>query len=189
MLVGEPIYLDDLVKENKDQQGLYDVIAMRVSERLQELKSELDQLVLDGKQSVTAQVFERRGGSWERVDWDNNGALKDFAGLSRTNAESEDRGHTQIQGMAEPPRMGNLEHDSRIGGLYPAFDNTSISVEAREALDIIAQQGGMMGRLQAFMNPAMSVGFAARGLFQTGHARQRLQSFGSSHAVTGFEQF
>lgn len=39
--------------------------------------------------------------------------------------------------MVEFLCMGNLEYDSRIGGLYFVFDNISILVEVWEVLDII----------------------------------------------------
>ena len=89
VLIGDPIELDDLVKENSEKltspAEFYDAIARRVRQRMQLLKEELDQLVRVRELQLAAEE-EKRHYSVERaqdllqyIDWEAQGHLPESA--------------------------------------------------------------------------------------------------------------
>lgn len=85
VLIGDPIDLDDLVKESSMKFGskgeLYDAIAFRVGQRLKVMKEELDQLVtvreiqLGGEEAEKLHSLERAQELLQYVDWESQGVL------------------------------------------------------------------------------------------------------------------
>lgn len=85
VLVGDPIELDDLVKENAEEglskAALYDAIAARVGQRMRVMKEELDQLVVARELQLAAEeaqklhTVERAQGLLQYVDWEAQGLV------------------------------------------------------------------------------------------------------------------
>lgn len=85
VLVGDPIELDDLVKENAvnsaSKSELYDAIAVRVGQRMQMMKEELDQLVavrelqLAAEEAQRLPSIEKAQKLLQYVDWEAQGQL------------------------------------------------------------------------------------------------------------------
>jgi hypothetical protein len=84
-LIGDPIELDDLVKENTEEfaskSELNDAIAVRVGQRMQVMKEELDQLVAAREIQLAAEEAQRLHSVQEAqnllqyVDWEAQGHL------------------------------------------------------------------------------------------------------------------
>lgn len=84
-MVGDPIELDDLVKENAEnfasKAELYDAIAVRVGQRMQMMKEELDQLVAVRELQLAAEdaqrlhSIEKAQKLLQYVDWEAQGHL------------------------------------------------------------------------------------------------------------------
>lgn len=85
VLVGDPIELDDLVKENAEEglsrAALYDAIAARVGQHMRVMKEELDQLVaarelqLAVEESQKLHTVERAQGLLQYLDWEAQGLV------------------------------------------------------------------------------------------------------------------
>ena len=93
VLIGDPIELDDLVKENTGKFTLtaefYDAIAERVRQRMQLLKEELDQLVTVREIQLAAEEA-RRHYSVERaqdllqyIDWEAQGHFPENSSIPK----------------------------------------------------------------------------------------------------------
>ena len=83
-MIGDPIELDDLVKENTEfssKSELYDAIAVRVGQRMQVMKEELDQLVaareiqLAAEEAQRLHSVEKAQNLLQYVDWEAQGHL------------------------------------------------------------------------------------------------------------------
>ena len=85
VLVGDPIELDDLVKQNTaegvSKAALYDAIALRVGQRMSSMKEELDQLVAarnlqEARECAQIQhTVERAQGLLQYLDWEAQGLV------------------------------------------------------------------------------------------------------------------
>ncbi|RWW75955.1 hypothetical protein BHE74_00016024 [Ensete ventricosum] len=157
VLIGDPIFLDDLLVDKDDPQHvstgiLYDAVSSRIGHRLQELKVQVDRLALE--QPFEARdyysVHDREYGCriWQQVDWEafgiENYMLEERSQISNGVADDQpmrihDRSHT-----TNSPRV------IRMG----FFD-----------------EGGIISRIRGYMNPSELMGFAARGLFINGRIR------------------
>lgn len=85
VLVGDPIEVEDLLKENGGKYAskaeLYDAIAVRVKQRMQKMKEELDQLVavrelqLENEAAQRLPSLEKAQKLLQFVDWEAQGQL------------------------------------------------------------------------------------------------------------------
>lgn len=157
VLIGDPIFLDDLLIDKDDPQHvstgiLYDAVTSRIGRQLQELKVQVDRLALEQRLEVRDyySVHDREHGCgiWQQVDWEafgiENYMLEERSQISSGVADDQpmrihDRSHT-----TNSPRV------IRMG----FFD-----------------EGGIISRIRGYMNPSELMGFAARGLFINGRIR------------------
>ncbi|CAL9207077.1 unnamed protein product [Musa hybrid cultivar] len=158
VLIGDPIFLDDLLIDKDDPQHvstgiLYDAVTSRIGRQLQELKVQVDRLAQEQRLEVRDyySVHDREHGCgiWQQVDWEafgiENYMLEERSQISSGVADDQpmrihDRSHT-----TNSPRV------IRMG----FFD-----------------EGGIISRIRGYMNPSELMGFAARGLFINGRIRE-----------------
>lgn len=147
MLIGDPLFLDDLVMYKDDPQHvstgmLYDAVSTRIGHQLQELKAQVDRLAAEQELKIR-DVDNREGatGIWQQVDWEAFG----------------------MQNMLEEP-AGSATHDHPIQVLEQSpKSNSSRSIRIRPV-----NEHGIVSRVGGFMDPSVLMGFAARGLFING---------------------
>lgn len=166
ILVGDPIYVDDLVKKHLEEglskAVLYDAIALRVEGTMWRMKKELDDLVAQSNQSARERVCvkldmtDKVQGIWQYADWEAQGFLPDDVGTRaksvfasndtsddgkltpETSTHAQDLGAGRLDGHANPGSGGQL----LLTDIYSETWN----------------------RIQSRIDPSMFMGFAARGL-------------------------
>lgn len=93
VLIGDPIELDDLVKGNTvefaSKGELYDAIAVRVGQRMQLMKEELDQLVaarelqLAAEEAQRLHSVEKAQNLLQYIDWEAQGHLPESDSIAK----------------------------------------------------------------------------------------------------------
>lgn len=122
VLIGDPIELDDLVKGNTEEFAskaeLYDAIAVRVGQRMQVMKEELDQLVAARELQSAAEEAERlhsiekTQNLLQYVDWEAQGHLPESDSIVKEHyldlslIRNSDA-YAQISGAQEQLSRGN----------------------------------------------------------------------------------
>lgn len=148
MLIGDPLFLDDLVMYKDDPQHvstgiLYDAVSTRIGHQLQELKSQVELLAAEQQLEIRdVDNRERATGIWQQVDWEAFGM---------ENMLEEPAGTTNVATHDHPIQV--LEQKS----------NSTRSIRIR-----LVDEGGIVSRIRGFMNPSELMGFAARGLLING---------------------
>ncbi|XP_074567388.1 uncharacterized protein LOC141824055 [Curcuma longa] len=148
VLIGDPLFLDDLVMYKDDPQHvstgiLYDAVSTRIGHQLQELKSQVELLAAEQQLEIRdVDNRERATGIWQQVDWEAFGM---------ENMLEEPAGTTNVATHDHPIQV--LEQKS----------NSTRSIRIR-----LVDEGGIVSRIRGFMNPSELMGFAARGLLING---------------------
>lgn len=165
VLVGHPIHFDDLLREEINSEvprgKIHDAISLRIGQRLQELKARVDKIALE--QSLAAAhshpvpEAERVAGILHQVDWESFG-MESYMASVITADHRRERHSVQQSGLPQPVEPSNSASDAK-------FFTTGFSYE-----------GGIMSRIQSYVNPTELMGFAARGLFlNSGGTENRTQ--------------
>ncbi|KAG9444535.1 hypothetical protein H6P81_015875 [Aristolochia fimbriata] len=148
VVIGDPIYLDDLASADESlyssRDKLYDAVSTRISHHLHELKVQVDNLVLE--ESLQAEVHPLRNREWanvilHQVDWDGFGT----GGYTF----QEDISPSSNPQIVTRPGQHDLSWK-------PARYNWTVKMSSYE--------GGIMSRIRGYMNPYEIRGFAAAGL-------------------------
>ncbi|KAG6535649.1 hypothetical protein ZIOFF_000672 [Zingiber officinale] len=148
VLIGDPLFLDDLVVYKDDSQHvstgiLYDAVSTRIEQQLQELKAQVDRLAAE--QELEIRDVDNRDCAtriWQQVDWEAFGMqniLEEPAGTTSRATHNH-----PIQVLEQSPKS-----------------NFSRSIK-------LVDEGGIVSRIRGFMDPSELMGFAARGLFING---------------------
>lgn len=161
VLIGQPIYFDDLLMEenyNETRENLYDAVSSRIGNQLQELKVQVERLALE--QSLQSQNYpwrctERAARILQQIDWESLGMESyinpeddSFTSLENSRAEPRtNRGH--------PKEPNSPDRCFRVGFSY---------------------EGGIVSRIRGYMDPTELMGFAARGLFMNSRLKENLTS-------------
>lgn len=185
VLIGDPIRVDDLFMESREQglskMEIYDAISQRVGERLQELKNELDKLVyrnsLENSNPHHIATMDKVNcafhfDEWEAHDFPSYTKLKeneDVVHMYPVGSESES--HTLPHKILE---TNNTHH--QVDRLQKIQDFLH---EGDTLAENVGFQGGIVSRVKEFMNPSELMGFAARGLVV--NAKSRLEQSLASH--------
>lgn len=103
VIVGDPIQFDDLLSsqgsENISRGKLYDSAASRIGHRLQELKNQLDKLVLEQANQLCNQTTEssnRALGLIYQVDWEAFGLGSLLEEEYSSKQSSQTQHHSQL---------------------------------------------------------------------------------------------
>ncbi|XP_052192947.1 uncharacterized protein LOC127801671 [Diospyros lotus] len=149
VLIGDPIYFDDLLVEECDIEArgvLYDAVSSRIGNRLQELKAQAERIALD--QLVESENYawrhtQRAAGILQHIDWESLGM-----------------GSYVVHGDDSPRLM-----DPRTSHIQPEpEDDENTNSSDRCFRTGFSYEGGIRGG-GGYMDPTELMGFAARGLF------------------------
>ncbi|CAM6120598.1 unnamed protein product [Calypogeia fissa] len=167
ILVGDPIYVEDLVKKHVEEglskAVLYDAITLRIESTIWKMQKELDELVEQSNRLASEKACKRVEmthkvqGIWQYADWEAQGYFLDDASTGAesviaSNAMSGDGKLTPSGSStcaAEELGAGRLD-----GQPYPGDGELRLT-------DIYS---GTLNRIQSRIDPSMFMGFAARGL-------------------------
>ncbi|CAK9157747.1 unnamed protein product [Ilex paraguariensis] len=133
--------------QNVSRGKLYDAVSARIGDQLQKLKAQVDRLATE--QSLQSQSYpkcraERAAGIFQRVDWETLG-MNCFVGAEENSLPSRQDLPAELQMNLTNPQENDIPNQySRMGFSY---------------------KGGIMSRIQGYMDPTELMGFAARGLF------------------------
>lgn len=152
VLIGDPVFLDDLLVDKDDPQHvstgiLYDAVSLRIGHQLQELKVQVDRLALEqlSKTTDSTDSGEHGSGIWQQIDWE-------AFGIGHYMSEEHSPNFNQIMDV-QP--IGRLDQSPTLNS-------------ARISRIRLFDEGGIISRIHGFMNPSELMGFAARGLFMNG---------------------
>ncbi|KAK9292280.1 hypothetical protein L1049_020244 [Liquidambar formosana] len=173
VLVGDPIQFDDILNvegiQHLSRGKLYDAVSSRIGHRLQELKVQVDKLVLEQAiqlRNHPLQTTERAAGILQQVDWES------FGMGSYIFSEDESSGKQEIQAQSNVGLPHSQEPTSdgcfRVGFSY---------------------EGGIASRIRGYMDPTELMGFAARGLFINRRANENPASVGQVGPLRAWKQF
>ncbi|XP_068663655.1 uncharacterized protein [Aristolochia californica] len=149
VVIGDPIYLDDLASADESQylsrDKLYDAVSTRIGYQLHELKIQVDKLALE--ESLQVEVYhlqdrERANVILHQVDWDGFGT----GGYI----------YQEDVSLSSNPLILTQPGKHHDFSWKPACYNWSVRMSSYE--------GGIMSRIRGYMNPYESRGFAAAGL-------------------------
>uniref|UniRef100_A0A7N0UZF1 Tafazzin family protein n=1 Tax=Kalanchoe fedtschenkoi TaxID=63787 RepID=A0A7N0UZF1_KALFE len=153
VLVGQPIHFDDLLQEENIRDvprgKLYDAISLRIGQRLQELKAQVERIALE-QNFAASRVYslpeaDRMVAILHQVDWESFG-MESFM-VSGNTSDQRREWHLQQSDLPQPAEPINRAADDRLFRTGFSHD------------------GGIMSRIRRYVNPTELMGFAARGLF------------------------
>jgi len=155
VVVGDPINFEDLLfNDDSNQQFsrdvLYDSVSSRITERLHELKDQVDSLVMEQSlkpQNSYLSNAERASGIWQKVNWEAFGlegqSANDLSAPRPTDITSE----------------ANLVHSQ-------SYQQKLTITPPQESFKMgFPYEKGVVSKLRGYMNPSEFMGFAAKGLF------------------------
>lgn len=165
VLLGDPIHFDDILDaegvENISRGKMYDAVASRIGQRLQQLKVQVEKLALEQSvefQQAAAGITERAADMLQQVDWGSFGAG------SHMSTEERDL-------PCEPRPSQELLSSDRYFRIGFSYDSIIIS------------------RMRGYMDSTELLGFAARGLFMNFRAREHTASIRDVGPVRAWKQF
>ncbi|XP_011036866.1 PREDICTED: tafazzin [Populus euphratica] len=165
VLLGDPIHFDDILgaegDENISRGKMYDAVASRIGQRLQQLKVQVEKLALEQSvefQQAAAGITERAADMLQQVDWGSFGAG------SHVSTEERDL-------PCEPRPSQELLSSDRYFRIGFSYDSIIIS------------------RMRGYMDSTELLGFAARGLFMNFRAREHTASIRDVGPVRAWKQF
>ncbi|KAL7003099.1 hypothetical protein U1Q18_004256 [Sarracenia purpurea var. burkii] len=153
VLIGDPIYLNDLLIEgnhNEARGNLYDAVSSRIGDRLQELKLQVERLAIEqqylhSQTSSPLSNTQRAAGILQQIDWESLGmgsyvTPQDDPVTAKPNTD-----------LTRPKEPESHDRYFRMGFSY---------------------EGGFVSRIRCCMDPTELMGFAARGLFISIRAKE-----------------
>lgn len=165
VLLGDPIHFDDILDaegvENISRGKMYDAVASRIGQRLQQLKVQVEKLASEQSvefQQAAAGITERAADMLQQVDWGSFGAG------SHVSTEERDL-------PCEPRPSQELLSSDRYFRIGFSYDSIIIS------------------RMRGYMDSTELLGFAARGLFMNFRAREHTASIRDVGPVRAWKQF
>ncbi|KAJ6928713.1 hypothetical protein NC652_012751 [Populus alba x Populus x berolinensis] len=165
VLLGDPIHFDDILDaegvENISRGKMYDAVASRIGQRLQQLKVQVEKLALEQSvefQQAAAGITDRAADMLQQVDWGSFGAG------SHVSTEESDL-------PCEPRPSQELLSSDRYFRIGFSYDSIIIS------------------RMRGYMDSTELLGFAARGLFMNFRAREHTASIRDVGPVRAWKQF
>jgi hypothetical protein len=186
VLVGDPIELDDLVKENTlnfaSKAELYDAIAVRVGQRMQMMKEELDQLIAVRELQLAAEearrhpAIEKAQKLLQYIDWEAQGQLPECDSIVKEHFLDlslirESDAYAQVFGAREQLSREELSNKRE----EPSVPEQKISefemeefFELEDEWDPLSRPS-ILSRVRGFVDTPtfLGLGFAARGLLSS----------------------
>lgn len=185
VLIGDPIELDDLVKENTEffsKSELYDAIAVRVGQRMQVMKEELDQLVaareiqLAAEEAQRLHSVEKAQNLLQYVDWEAQGHLPESDSIVKEHyldlsLMRNSDAYAQISGAQEQlPReeQTNTRQELTVPEQKISEAETEEFFKLEDDWDPLLKPS-ILSRVRGFVDTPtfLGLGFAARGLLST----------------------
>lgn len=187
VLVGDPIEVEDLLKENGgnyvSKAELYDAIAVRVKQRMQKMKEELDQLVavrelqLENEAAQRLPSLEKAQKLLQFIDWEAQGQLPEsdsfgtdhFLDLSVIRNSDA---YAQLFGAQEQLALKDEQTNKREEPTVPEHKISEFEreefFELEDEWDPISKPS-ILSRVQEFVDTPtfLGFGFAARGLLNS----------------------
>ena len=177
VLIGDPIELDDIVKESNVQFAskaeLYDAIALRVGQRMQAMKVELDQLVaarelqLAAAESQRLHAIDKAQSLLQYVDWEAQGHLPESDSIVKEhyldlNLIRNSDAYAQISGAQEHRQEVTVPEQRISEAEMEEF------FELEDDWDPLSKPS-ILSRVRGFVDTPtfLGLGFAARGLLST----------------------
>lgn len=140
VIIGDPISFEDLLIKGNNQYAsrgaLYDAISSRISQRLHELKVQVDKLALEQSlqlQLNTPRNSERAAGILQQLDWEAFGMQSYIVGEDNPNCMT----------MTAQNQHGDILDQTQGQG--------ASSSERKRNMDFF-WEGGMMSRIREFMD-------------------------------------
>ncbi|KAK6911590.1 Phospholipid/glycerol acyltransferase [Dillenia turbinata] len=171
VLVGDPIYLDDLVNfgENQDLSSgeQYDAITSRIGNCLKELKVQVDKLVLERElesQNHQLPVADRVAKMMHQVDWES-------FGMENCIFRHDDSSSFTRKSPTQPKSS-----ESHLEDL--SSTDQSFGINCRT-----------LCRIRNYMHPTELMGFAARGLFSNNIERSNTTNLQVVGPLKAWKQF
>ncbi|XP_034912988.1 uncharacterized protein [Populus alba] len=165
VLLGDPIHFDDILDaegvENISRGKMYDAVASRIGQRLQQLKVQVEKLALEQSvefQQAAAGITDRAADMLQQVDRGS------FGSGSHVSTEESDL-------PCEPRPSQELLSSDRYFRIGFSYDSIIIS------------------RMRGYMDSTELLGFAARGLFMNFRAREHTASIRDVGPVRAWKQF
>ncbi|KAJ7977936.1 Tafazzin family protein [Quillaja saponaria] len=151
VIIGDPIHFDDLLNTEEARHvsrgKLYDAVASRIGNRLQELKVQVDKLAIEEalhSHNCSIKNTERAAGILQMVDWESLG-MESYLSL-------EGNSTTQRQEILMPPTPNVTQPAESSSNGY--------------------QRMGFSSRIRDYMDQTELMSFAARGLFVKRRAKE-----------------
>ena len=167
MVVGDPIYFEDLLvskdTEDASRGTLYDTVSSRIGQRLRELKVQAERLALEQQLEVQQHDGRQGYGIWQQVDWEAFGMENVMSSDGDTSKQVLP--NKPNRPLEQPPHPNSGHRTIRMGFRY---------------------EGGIMSRVRCYVNPSEFMGFAARGLFMNDQSFNEVQEAGP---VKAWKQF
>ncbi|KAK9735466.1 hypothetical protein RND81_04G207000 [Saponaria officinalis] len=152
VLIGDPMEFDDLLNgegtEFESRGDLYDAISSRIGQRLQHLKIQVDNLALDQHrptQELSVPSINRATGILQHIDWESFGMDSHAFFSDESTLTAQGRQNEEVVTSHQEPSISD-------------HDNTNLTQ--------VADNGGMMSRIQRSLDSVEFMGFAARGMLQ-----------------------
>lgn len=183
MLIGDPIYFEDLFNgdavKGELTGNIYDAISSRIGRRLRELKVQVDQLAL--RQEIELQKFrkstvDRAAEIMQRIDWEPFG----MGNFSLDDDEAFLAQETLIQPLVLDRNHSQHELSGRHFGVAVSYES-GITSRMRNFMD-------KTELMRNFMDKTELMGFAARGLFMNRGAG-KIEPFPSVGPLKIWKQF
>ena len=172
VLLGDPIQFDDILDaegvENISRGKMYDAVASRIGQRLQQLKIQVEKLALEQSvefQQAAAGITERAADMLQQVECGGSFG----AGI---HVSTKDRVlPCEIQPSQDATYQQELRSSDRYFRIGFSYDSIIIS------------------RMRGYMDSTELLGFAARGLFMNYRAKEHTSGIRDVGPVRAWKQF
>ncbi|CAK8544630.1 unnamed protein product [Lathyrus sativus] len=166
VIVGDPINFDDIINMEKGpdvpRKRLYDAVAARIGDRLQELKAQVDSIAMETEmrlKDLSPHSMERATGILQQVDWELFG-MDNF--ISSADEDS----------MQTPETVVLL--------------NSSVSQQHQQSP---CKKVSFSYRMRGYMDQMELMSFAARGLFMNNNETKDSAGFRETRPLNAWKQF
>ncbi|KAL2652088.1 hypothetical protein R1flu_020216 [Riccia fluitans] len=177
VLVGDPIRLDDLIKQHTEdglsRAILYDAIALRIEERMWNMKKELEELVAiselreEENANVKIHMVRNMDGNWQYVDWEAQGFLSGDVDSHPVGTMARGGGIRDVS--AEHSELPQCIPENEIADIMePEIPNSKHYPDNESEVTLIDIYHGAVKRIQGHMDPSVLMGFAARSFLKYG---------------------
>ncbi|KAL3699792.1 hypothetical protein R1sor_017814 [Riccia sorocarpa] len=174
VLIGDPVSLDDLVKKHTEEgisrAILYDAIALRIEERMWNMKKELEELVATSElrekenEDIKVHLVRNMDGIWQYVDWEAHGFLSPDVHRHPIGGDIPEK----FVEHSELSHCGRDNDNTTADVVESEISNAKHYPDSESEVTLMDIYHGAVKRIQGHMDPSMLMGFAARSFLKYG---------------------